>query len=152
MWLTEFIIFYAQFENILLDFIREWPLVWPSNINATIRKLWHWINLTLQTVALKSYRNNVSFYADVCPSLKWYACTICLFLFWGFSSHLRIFHSYEDGTKYEKQQILTYTRHSWPLSSEGSLVCYTYCDTGHLFMMVISEDPWHSHLLPKVWQ
>ena len=43
-------------------------------------------------------------------------------------------------------QILTYVRHSWPLSSEGSLACHTYCDTGHTFIMVISEDPWHSHL------
>ena len=33
------------------------------------------------------------------------------------------------------------------LSSEGSLACYTYCDTGHPFIMVISEDPWHRHLL-----
>ena len=24
---------------------------------------------------------------------------------------------------------------------EGSLACHTYCDTGHLFVMVISEDP-----------
>ena len=31
----------------------------------------------------------------------------------------------------EELQILTYAWHSWPLSSEGSLACYTYCDTGH---------------------
>ena len=31
--------------------------------------------------------------------------------------------------------------HSWPLSSEGSLACHTYCDTGHPFILVISEDP-----------
>ena len=42
--------------------------------------------------------------------------------------------------------------HSWPLSSEGSLACHTYCDTGHPFIMVISEDPWYSHLLLSVWQ
>ena len=38
-------------------------------------------------------------------------------------------------------QMLTYARPSWPLSSEGSLMCHTYCDTGHPFVMVISEDP-----------
>ena len=27
--------------------------------------------------------------------------------------------------------------------------CHTHCDTG---LLVISEDPWHSHLLPSVWQ
>ena len=50
----------------------------------------------------------------------------------------------------EKLQILTYDRHSCPLSSEGSLACQTYCETGHPFIMVISEDPWHSHLMQSV--
>ena len=36
----------------------------------------------------------------------------------------------------EGLQILTYARQSWPLSSEGSLACHTYCDTGHPFIMV----------------
>ena len=31
----------------------------------------------------------------------------------------------------------------------GCLACHTYYDTGHPFIMVISEDPWHSHLLPR---
>ena len=34
--------------------------------------------------------------------------------------------------------------------SEGSLTCHTYCDTGLHF--IISEDPWHSPLLPSVLQ
>ena len=38
------------------------------------------------------------------------------------------------------------------LSSEGSLAIHTYCETDHSFIMVISEDPWHSQLLPSVWQ
>ena len=46
-------------------------------------------------------------------------------------------------------QILTYTRHLWPLSREGSLECHTYCDMWHPFIMVISEDPWYSHVLPS---
>ena len=34
----------------------------------------------------------------------------------------------------------------------GFLACHTYCDTGHSFIMVISEDPCHSHhLMPSVW-
>ena len=49
-------------------------------------------------------------------------------------------------------QILTYAGHLWPWSSEGSLACHTYCDTGNPFIMVISEDPWHSHLFPSIWQ
>ena len=52
----------------------------------------------------------------------------------------------------EGRQILTYAWQSWPLSSEGSLTCHTYCDTDLLFMMVISGDPGHSQLLPCVWQ
>ena len=39
-------------------------------------------------------------------------------------------------------QILTYSWNSWALSRESSLACHTYFDTGHLFIMVISEDPW----------
>ena len=40
----------------------------------------------------------------------------------------------------------------WPLSSEGFLACNTFCDTGHPFIMVILEDPWHAHLLPSAWK
>ena len=79
---------------------------------------------------------------------------VCLFV-WGFSSHLIIVHSYGDVTiAGEGLQILTCARHSRPLSSESSLACHTYCDTGiHLkSFMVISEDPWHPHLLPSVMQ
>ena len=49
-------------------------------------------------------------------------------------------------------KLLTYARHSWPLSSEGALTCHTHCDTGLPFIMVFSEDPLHSHLLLNVWQ
>ena len=45
--------------------------------------------------------------------------------------------------------ILTFARHSWPLSSEGYLACRTYCGTGKPFIMVISEDTWHLHWLPS---
>ena len=67
---------------------------------------------------------------------------ICFFVFGAFWSHSRICHSYGDVTiAGEGLQILTYARHSWPVSSEGSLACHTYCDTGYPFIMVISEDP-----------
>ena len=58
---------------------------------------------------------------------------VCLvfFLFGVYHPPLRIFHSYGDVTiAGEGQQTLTYDWHSWPLSSEGSLTCHTYCDTG----------------------
>ena len=35
----------------------------------------------------------------------------------------------------EGLQILTYARQLWPLSSEGSLEFYTFCDTGHTFII-----------------
>ena len=68
--------------------------------------------------------------------------TLCLF--WGLTSHSGIFHSYRDVTitcTGEGIQILTYTWHSWPSISGGSLACHTNCDTEHPFIMVISEDP-----------
>ena len=59
----------------------------------------------------------------------------------GFSSHSKNFHSHGDVTMAgEGLQILTYARHSWPLNSECSLACNTYCDTGHPFI-IIFEDP-----------
>ena len=36
---------------------------------------------------------------------------------------------------------LTYVCYSWPLSSEDSLECHNYCDTGHSFWMIIFKDP-----------
>ena len=77
---------------------------------------------------------------------------VSLFVY-GFLSHSRIFLSYGNITiTVEGHQILTYTPHSWPLSSEGSLVCHTYCDMGHSYIMVISEEPWNSQLLLSAWQ
>ena len=50
----------------------------------------------------------------------------------------------------EGLQILTYARHSWPLSCEDGTPNVTRGI--HSFKMVISEDPWPSHLLSSVWQ
>ena len=76
------------------------------------------------------------------------------FCFLSFSSHWVFFsQSYGDVTiAGEGLQILTHPRHSWPLSRDGSWACYTYCVSSQPFIMVISKDPWHSHLLPSVWQ
>ena len=56
---------------------------------------------------------------------------------WNLSSHSRNFHSYGDITIDGEGllQILTYTRRSWPFSSEGSLACHPYCDTGLTFII-----------------
>ena len=64
--------------------------------------------------------------------VNWDVFCECLFVsqFWEFSSHSRIFHSYGNVTiTGEGLHILTCARNSWPLSSEGSLACHTYCDT-----------------------
>lgn len=53
-------------------------------------------------------------------------------------------HNMEITMTGEGLQLLTYTLHSWPLSCKGSLVYYTYCDTGHQFIIVISNDH-HTH-------
>ena len=81
-------------------------------------------------------------------------CHFNFYLFvWDFSSRSKFFHWYGDVTiTGEGLQILTYARQIWPLCSEGSLACHTHCDTGHPFIMVISEEPLHSHQLPSVWQ
>ena len=50
----------------------------------------------------------------------------------------------------EGLQILTYARHLWPLSSEGSIACHIHCDTEYPFIMVISEDPIAERLAVKL--
>ena len=69
----------------------------------------------------------------------WFVCLFKVF------RPTREFFTHIEG---EELQILTNARHSWRLSFS----LHTYCDTGHPFIMVISKDPWHSHLLPSVWQ
>ena len=54
---------------------------------------------------------------------------VCLCV-WGLSFHSGFFHSYWDVTIIDEGlQIVTYARYSWPLSSEDSLACNTYCDS-----------------------
>ena len=68
-------------------------------------------------------------------------CLCCLF----FRPTEDFFHSFGDVIiSGEGLQIMTYTR--------GSLTYNTLCDRGQHFIMVISEEPWQSHLLPSVWQ
>ena len=69
---------------------------------------------------------------------------VCLFVFEffvPFEYFLIIWRRHQFTSTGEGLQIFTYTRHLWPLSKEGSLAFHTYCDTGHPFIMVISEDP-----------
>ena len=73
---------------------------------------------------------------------------VCLFVFF---VPLEIFQLIWRRNHYgERLQTLNYTQHSWPLSSEVSFACHTYGDTWHPFIMFISENLWHSHLLPSV--
>ena len=61
---------------------------------------------------------------------------------WVLLSNSKKFHSFIDVIISGKAlNDFTYTRYSWPLSSDGSLTCNTYCDKGQPIIMVISEDP-----------
>ena len=68
-------------------------------------------------------------------------------LFGVFRPTQEFFHPIGDVTiTGEGLQSLTYARHLLPLNIEGSLACHTY----YPIKMVISEDSWHSHLVPSV--
>ena len=87
-----------------------------------------------------------------CDTVAVSECFIFCSFVQGLSLQSRIFHSYRDVTiADEGLQMLTYARHSLPLSSDGSLACNTYYDKGHPYK-VIFEDLLQLHLLPKVWQ
>ena len=65
----------------------------------------------------------------------WFVLFVWLFVV--FRPTKECFTHIETSSLPVKDCNLTYTRNSWPLSGEGSLACNIYCDTGHLFIMVI---------------
>ena len=77
---------------------------------------------------------------------------VCLLVFLGLFT--KIFHSFGDfaitGVGLNNLHV-TFARPSRHLNVESSLMCHTYCKTGQPFIMIISEDPWHSHQSPNVW-
>ena len=55
----------------------------------------------------------------------------------------RIFHPNRNVTTTDEGlQTQTYSQHSWPVSSTGSLTCHTYSDIGHPFIW--SSPCWNS--------
>ena len=78
------------------------------------------------------------FYLKIKSSVYFVSLFVCLRLFVPLENFSPIWRHHLAG---EGLQILSYSRHSWPLSSEGSLACHIYCDTGHPFLMVISKEP-----------
>ena len=80
------------------------------------------------------FRKEVTFNTTVKLTMCYIVC-----LFGGFRSTREFFtHMKTSPLPVRESKILTYTRHKWPLSSEGSLAYHTYCDTRHLFTMVIN--------------
>ena len=84
-------------------------------------------------------------------------CTVCDYSLDSIDLIAPVYESI-DGPSYgnvtitgEGLHILTYTRHPWPLSSEGFLARLNYCNTDQQCIMVF-EDPWHSHLLSSILQ
>ena len=105
-------------------------------INYFFHREMNLMNLRIMKAEMNP-KNRIAHFMKAEGSPRFKHCKNCLFL-WSLSSHSRIWPMH--------------ARHLWPLSSEGSLTCHTCCDTGLPFIMVISEDPRHSHLLPSVWQ
>ena len=88
----------------------------------------------------------ISFFLSFLLFWRW---VFCLFV-WCFSSQSRIFHSYGDVTLPAngcKFWPILGTYDHWAVIKgyyqviKGYSTCHTYCDTGHPFKMVISEDP-----------
>ena len=110
------------------------------------------IFLSNDTIKLTFFHLNPTFVSfDLSSFIFYYILFVCLF---GVYSPTREFFTHMETSPLPVKgcKFWPYSRHSWSLSNEGSLTCHTCCDTGLLFIMIISEDPWHSHLLPSVWQ
>ena len=96
--------------------------------------LWH-SNFTYMDDLLYDSERHFSNFSDV--KIKLYAvyrhdCRDSLFVcFWVFFPLEDFFYSFGDVTITDEElQILAYARHSWPLSSEGSLACHTTVTRG----------------------
>ena len=111
----------------------------------------------LLSLFIYNYIDCSLFYFQTASQILLYVCGFniidYIMLIWNFSSNSRNFRSFGNvPIAGEGMQIFTYARHLWPLSSEDSLSYHSYCETGHPFILVISEDQWHSHLMPTAWQ
>ena len=84
--------------------------------------------------------------------LLWYElCYLGLFV-WGLS-HSRIVHPYGDVTiAGERAANFDHCSALMAIEQWGFFSVQHLLDTGYPFIMVISEDPWHSHLLSSVSQ
>ena len=67
---------------------------------------------------------------------------------WNFSN----FHLFETSTIPVKGCRFWTVLGILAINREGSLACHTNCDMGHPFIIIVSEDPWHQHLLPSVYK
>ena len=110
-----------------------------------LRKLWKCMPILKLAKCILWWRGIICW-----PDKSW-SLFVCLFVCLACFAPLENFSLIKRRQHYrEGLHILSYARHSWPLNSGGSLACHTYCDTGRPFIMVISNDSWHSHLLPSV--
>ena len=93
--------------------------------------------------------NRFSVYLHACLNLSFLLqTTYVMFVCIGFFSPTRDFF-----TRMETSPLPVKGCKFWPmLGTHGHEQCHTYYDTGHPFIMVISEDQLNSHLLPSVWQ
>ena len=125
----------------------------PSDPSSGDRTIGHTtlakIFLIILIILLKTYFDTCirnALFRCVKNGFTHYQEMFSLFL-WGLSSQSRIFHSFRNVAITGEGLLLTSTRNSWLLSSEGSLTCHTYIDMVHLIIMVSDRGP-VPHLSP----
>ena len=118
--------FFIQGQNIkLLQFPDHLEKIWPWSAMSDTDTCFIYIYMESQS-PMQSCRSFL-----ICVGLwSTYSDLICLF---GVFRPTEEFFTHKETSQSpgEGLQILTQTRHSWPLSSEGSIACHIYCDTGH---------------------
>ena len=98
-----------------------------QNLNPFCSECFSWEIKVFKNITELTTLSQIAIYASnihcICTCTCMCRCLlfVCLFV-WSFSSHSTFFHSYGDVTiSGEGQQLFIYARHSWPLSSDGSL-------------------------------
>ena len=128
----------------VLPSLKKW---WENSGSCFFLCCWELLNIGCH---VKRLRDFVSWYWPVehlFVVISWF-----IYLFIVFRSSWEYFTHIETS---KGLQILTYARHSWPLSSECSLACHTYMYTvtrDQGFHGLIQFDLWHLLHLPSVWE
>ena len=144
-----YILIYDIHANFFFFILKKWGIP-PKNFSLIWRPHHYWwraANFDLCLHVVWSYFD-IRYTCILFWRKRWrrggHLTDLLIYFFWQFDFFVPLenFSLIYDGVTFtgEGLQISTYTWHSLPLNIECSLTCFTNCNLGHPFIMVISEN------------